>query len=272
MLRDITIGQHFPGDSLVHKFDPRMKLVLTIVYIILLFAASNPLGLTLSLVFLVAMYGVAKIPFKLITKSLKPILPIILFTAVLNLFFVSGEGEPLVHFWVLNIYAEGLRYAILMAVRVMALIAGTSLLTYTTSPIVLTDAIEQLLKPLGRLHFPVHELAMMMSIALRFIPTLIEETDKIMNAQKARGAMLDNGSMMERVKALVPVLIPLFISAFRRADELAMAMECRCYHGGEGRTRLKQLKFTAEDTRCAVIITATLLVICATRFFVPGLA
>lgn len=272
MLRDITIGQHFPGDSLVHKFDPRMKLVLTIVYIILLFAASNPLGLTLSLVFLVAMYGVAKIPFKLITKSLKPILPIILFTAVLNLFFVSGEGEPLVHFWVLNIYAEGLRYAILMAVRVMALIAGTSLLTYTTSPIVLTDAIEQLLKPLGRLHFPVHELAMMMSIALRFIPTLIEETDKIMNAQKARGAMLDNGSMMERVKALVPVLIPLFISAFRRADELAMAMECRCYHGGEGRTRLKQLKFTAEDTRCAVIITAALLVICATRFFVPGLA
>ena len=272
MLRDITIGQHFPGDSLVHKFDPRMKLVLTIVYIILLFAASNPLGLTLSLVFLVAMYGVAKIPFKLITKSLKPILPIILFTAVLNLFFVSGEGEPLVHFWVLNIYAEGLRYAILMAVRVMALIAGTSLLTYTTSPIVLTDAIEQLLKPLGRLHFPVHELAMMMSIALRFIPTLIEETDKIMNAQKARGAQLDTGKMTDRVKALVPVLIPLFISAFRRADELAMAMECRCYHGGEGRTRLKQLKFTAEDIRCAVIITAALLVICATRFFVPGLA
>lgn len=253
MLRDITIGQHFPGDSLVHKFDPRMKLVLTIVYIILLFAASNPLGLTLSLVFLVAMYGVAKIPFKLITKSLKPILPIILFTAVLNLFFVSGEGEPLVHFWVLNIYAEGLRYAILMAVRVMALIAGTSLLTYTTSPIVLTDAIEQLLKPLGRLHFPVHELAMMMSIALRFIPTLIEETDKIMNAQKARGAMLDNGSMMERVKALVPVLIPLFISAFRRADELAMAMECRCYHGGEGRTRLKQLHMHRSDILIAVV-------------------
>ena len=229
MLRDITIGQHFPGDSLVHKFDPRMKLVLTIVYIILLFAASNPLGLTLSLVFLVAMYGVAKIPFKLITKSLKPILPIILFTAVLNLFFVSGEGEPLVHFWVLNIYAEGLRYAILMAVRVMALIAGTSLLTYTTSPISLTDGLESLLSPLKKLRLPIHELAMMMSIALRFIPTLIEETDKIMNAQKARGAMLDNGSMMERVKALVPVLIPLFISAFRRADELAMAMECRCY-------------------------------------------
>ena len=270
MLRDITIGQHFPGDSLVHKFDPRMKLVLTIVYIILLFAASNPLGLTLSLVFLVAMYGVAKIPFKLITKSLKPILPIILFTAVLNLFFVSGEGEPLVHFWVLNIYAEGLRYAILMAVRVMALIAGTSLLTYTTSPIVLTDAIEQLLKPLGRLHFPVHELAMMMSIALRFIPTLIEETDKIMNAQKARGAMLDNGSMMERVKALVPVLIPLFISAFRRADELAMAMECRCYRGGGGRTRLKVLRCTRQDYIDLAVCIVCFMVILSSRLVFPN--
>ena len=270
MLRDITIGQHFPGDSLVHKFDPRMKLVLTIVYIILLFAASNPLGLTLSLVFLVGMYGVAKIPFKLITKSLKPILPIILFTAVLNLFFVSGEGEPLVHFWVLNIYAEGLRYAILMAVRVMALIAGTSLLTYTTSPIVLTDAIEQLLKPLGRLHFPVHELAMMMSIALRFIPTLIEETDKIMNAQKARGAMLDNGSMMERVKALVPVLIPLFISAFRRADELAMAMECRCYRGGDGRTRLKVLRCEKQDYIDLAVCIACFVVILASRLVFPN--
>ena len=270
MLRDITIGQHFPGDSLVHKFDPRMKLVLTIVYIILLFAASNPLGLTLSLVFLVAMYGVAKIPFKLITKSLKPILPIILFTAVLNLFFVSGEGEPLVHFWVLNIYAEGLRYAILMAVRVMALIAGTSLLTYTTSPIVLTDAIEQLLKPLGRLHFPVHELAMMMSIALRFIPTLIEETDKIMNAQKARGAQLDTGKMTERIKALVPVLIPLFISAFRRADELAMAMECRCYRGGDGRTRLKVLRCTGQDDINLEVCIVCFVVILSSRLVFPN--
>ena len=176
MLRDITIGQHFPGNSLVHRFDPRLKLVLTIAYIVLLFAASNPLGLALSILFLAAMYKVAKIPGKMILKSLKPILPIVIFTAVLNLFFVSGEGEPLVHIWFLTIYAEGVRYAVLMAVRVMALIAGTSLLTYTTSPIVLTDAIEQLLKPLGKLHFPVHELAMMMSIALRFIPTLIEET------------------------------------------------------------------------------------------------
>ena len=264
MLRDITIGQHFPGDSLVHRFDPRLKLVMTIVYIIMLFAASNPLGLTLSILFLVAMYGVAKIPFKLILKSLKPILPIVIFTAVLNLFFVSGEGEPLFHLWILTIYEEGVRYAILMAVRVMALIAGTSLLTYTTSPIVLTDAIEQLLKPLGKLHFPVHELAMMMSIALRFIPTLIEETDKIMNAQKARGADFETGSIIQRAKALVPILVPLFISAFRRADELATAMECRCYQGGEGRTKLKLLRFKRGDLiafgvcACLVAAVATL--------------
>lgn len=270
MLRDITIGQHFPGDSLVHRFDPRLKLVLTIAYIVLLFAASNPLGLTLSILFLAVIYKVAKIPGKMILKSLKPILPIVIFTAVLNLFFVSGEGEPLVHIWFLTIYAEGVRYAVLMAVRVMALIAGTSLLTYTTSPIVLTDAIEQLLKPLGKLHFPVHELAMMMSIALRFIPTLIEETDKIMNAQKARGAQLDTGKMTDRVKALVPVLIPLFISAFRRADELAMAMECRCYRGGDGRTRLKVLRCEKQDYIDLAVCIACFAVILASRLMFPN--
>ena len=270
MLRDITIGQHFPGNSLVHRFDPRLKLVLTIAYIVLLFAASNPLGLTLSILFLGVMYKVAKIPVKMIGKSLKPILPIVLFTAVLNLFFVSGEGDPLVHFWFLSIYAEGVRYAVLMAVRVMALIAGTSLLTYTTSPIVLTDAIEQLLKPLGKLHFPVHELAMMMSIALRFIPTLIEETDKIMNAQKARGAQLDTGKMTDRVKALVPVLIPLFISAFRRADELAMSMECRCYRGGTGRTRLKVLRCEKQDYIDLAVCIACFAVILASRLVFPN--
>ena len=270
MLRDITIGQHFPGNSLVHRFDPRLKLVLTVAYIVLLFAASNPLGLTLSILFLGVMYKVAKIPVKMIGKSLKPILPIVLFTAVLNLFFVSGEGDPLVHFWFLTIYAEGVRYAVLMAVRVMALIAGTSLLTYTTSPIVLTDAIEQLLKPLGKLHFPVHELAMMMSIALRFIPTLIEETDKIMNAQKARGAQLDTGKMTDRVKALVPVLIPLFISAFRRADELAMAMEYRCYRGGTGRTRLKVLRCEKQDYIDLAVCIACFAVILASRLVFPN--
>ena len=270
MLRDITIGQHFPGNSLVHRFDPRLKLVLTVAYIVLLFAASNPLGLALSILFLGVMYKVAKIPVKMIGKSLKPILPIVLFTAVLNLFIVSGEGDPLVHFWFLTIYAEGVRYAVLMAVRVMALIAGTSLLTYTTSPIVLTDAIEQLLKPLGKLHFPVHELAMMMSIALRFIPTLIEETDKIMNAQKARGAQLDTGKMTDRVKALVPVLIPLFISAFRRADELAMAMECRCYCGGTGRTRLKVLRCEKQDYIDLAVCIACFAVILASRLVFPN--
>ena len=270
MIRDITIGQHFPGSSLVHRFDPRLKLVLTIAYIAVLFAASNPLGLALSVLFLTAMYLVAQIPLKMIGRSLKPILPIILFTAVLNVFFVSGEGEPLFHWSFISIYAEGVRYAVIMGVRVAALIAGTSLLTYTTSPIVLTDAIEALLRPLNKLHFPVHELAMMMSIALRFIPTLIEETDKIMNAQKARGAMLDTGKLTERVKALVPVLIPLFISAFRRADELAMAMECRCYRGGEGRTRLKVLRCCGQDYIDLAFCIVCFGVILASRLLFPN--
>ena len=265
MLRDITIGQHFPGNSILHRCDPRLKLVGTIAYIVVLFVAANPVGIALSIALLAFLYSVAKIPFKMILKSLKPIVPVIIFTAVLNLFFLTGE-TPLFHWWIFTIYPEGVRYAILMAVRVMALIAGTSLLTYTTSPIVLTDAIENLLRPLGKLHFPVHELAMMMTIALRFIPTLIDETEKIMNAQKARGAMLDTGSFMQRVKALVPILIPLFLSAFRRADELAMAMECRCYHGGEGRTRLKVLQFGKEDVLCAVVLTILLGIIVCTRF------
>ena len=271
MLRDITIGQHFPGNSLVHRFDPRLKLVLTVAYIVLLFAASNPLGLTLSILFLGVMYKVAKIPVKMIGKSLKPILPIVLFTAVLNLFFVSGEGDPLVHFWFLNIYAEGVRYAVLMAVRVMALIAGTSLLTYTTSPIVLTDAIEQLLKPLGKLHFPVHELAMMMSIALRFIPTLIDEVGRIMNAQKARGADLETGNLFQRAKALVPIFIPLFISAFRRAYDLAFAMDCRCYRGGEGRTRMKRMQLAFRDFGSLFAMAAVLAGVIVINHFIPSL-
>ena len=189
MLKDITIGQHFPGDSIVHRTDPRLKILLVIAYIVLLFTINNFLGLALSLVLLAGLYMLAKIPLRIIIKSLKPIIPIIAFTAILNLFFMGGEGEPLIHFWVIKVYKEGIAYAIFMAVRIVALIAGTGLLTYTTSPIVLTDAIERLLSPFAKLGLPVHELAMMMTIALRFIPTLIEETDKIMNAQKARGAM-----------------------------------------------------------------------------------
>ena len=271
MLRDITIGQHFPGSSIVHRCDPRLKILVTIAYIVVLFMAANPLGIALSLGMLVLLYGVAKIPYKLILKSLKPIVPIILFTSVLNLFFITEGGTPLFHWWIFTVYPAGVRYAVLMSVRVVALIAGTSLLTYTTSPIVLTDAIESLLRPLAKLRFPVHELAMMMTIALRFIPTLIDETEKIMNAQKARGARLDNGKFSERIRALVPILIPLFISAFRRADELAMAMECRCYHGGEGRTRLKVLHFGKSDLLCAAASAAMLGGVLATRWFVPGL-
>ena len=270
MIRDITIGQYFPGQSAIHRMDPRTKIILSILYIVMLFVADNMWGLLLGVLFGFAAYLISRIPVSMIWKSMKPVVPIVIFTAVLNLFL--STGDPLWQWKFLKITKEGIETAVFMSVRILCLIAGTSLLTYTTSPIALTDGIERLLSPLKKIKLPVHELAMMMTIALRFIPTLIEETEKIMNAQKARGAMIDNGTFTQRIKALVPVLIPLFISAFRRADELAMAMECRCYHGGEGRTRLKQLKFTAEDTRCAVIITAALLVICATRFFVPGLA
>ena len=270
MLRDITIGQHFPGNSVVHRLDPRLKLLLTMAYIIILFVASNPLGLVINILVLGVLYGLSKIPLKLILKSLKPIMPIVFFTALLNLFFITGTSEPLVQLGFLKIYPEGVRYAVLMAVRVVALIAGTSLLTYTTSPISLTDAIEQLLRPLAKLHFPVHELAMMMTIALRFIPTLIEETDKIMNAQKARGAMLDSGTLKERMHALVPILIPLFISAFRRADELAMAMECRCYRGGDGRTRLKVLRCEKQDYIDLAVCIACFAVILASRLVFPN--
>ena len=272
MLKDITIGQHFPGNSPVHRCDPRLKILLVIAYIVILFTVTNFLGLALSILLLAGLYLMAHIPLKLILKSLKPIMPIVVFTAVLNLFFMGGEGEPLVSFWVFRIYKEGVAYAIFMAVRIVALIAGTSLLTYTTSPIVLTDAIERLLRPFAKLHLPVHELAMMMTIALRFIPTLIEETDKIMNAQKARGAMLDSGSLSDRVKAMVPILIPLFISAFRRADELAMAMECRCYRGGEGRTRLKVLHCGARDWLCLAVCLAAFAAVLSTRWIWQGIA
>ena len=271
MLKDITIGQHFPGDSVVHRCDPRLKILLVVAYIVVLFTIKNFVGLALSILLLAALYLVARIPLKLILKSLKPIMPIVVFTAVLNLFFMGGEGEPLVSFWVFRIYKEGVAYAIFMAVRIVALIAGTSLLTYTTSPIVLTDAIERLLYPLSRLHLPVHELAMMMTIALRFIPTLIEETEKIMNAQKARGAQLDSGTLKQRVQALIPVLIPLFISAFRLADELAMAMECRCYHGGEGRTRLKQLRLRASDVVYGLICAVVFVLIGLSNLWFPSI-
>lgn len=268
MLKDITIGQYFPGNSPIHKLDPRTKILLTLVYIVLLFVVSNPYGYALAIAFTLLLYVVARIPIKMILKSLKPIIPIIIFTSILNMFFVSGEAVLKLGF--LSITKEGLKLALVMAVRILCLIAGTSILTYTTLPISLTDGIEHLLKPLNKVHFPVHELAMMMTIALRFIPTLIEETDKIMAAQKARGADMETGSILQRAKALIPILIPLFISAFRRAEELAMAMEARCYRGGEGRTRLKQLKFHAVDAGGWTVMLLLLAAIIVLNLFVPA--
>lgn len=254
MLKDITIGQFFPGNSVIHRMDSRFKIVLDILYVVILFVADNFISLSIAGIFIIMAYAVSGIKPIMMVKSLKPLMPIILFTAILNLFFVTGAGEPLVNWWIFTIYTEGITTAVFMIVRIVCLIIGMSLLTYTTSPIVLTDAIERLLSPLKKIKLPVHELAMMMTIALRFIPTLIEETDKIMSAQKARGADLDTGGLMKRAKALIPILIPLFVSAFKRANELAMAMECRCYRGGEGRTKLRQLKAQPTDFMIALLM------------------
>lgn len=257
MLKDITLGQFFPGHSAIHRMDPRTKLILTIVYIVALFVAQNWISYLVMMAFLVFCIWLSKIPPKSILRGMKPLVFILVFTAVLNLFYTDG-GVELVRFGSLAITSEGLKRAIFMIWRILMLISGTFLLTYTTSPISLTDGLESLLNPLKRIHVPVHELSMMMSIALRFIPTLIEETDKIMNAQKARGADFETGSIIQRAKALVPILVPLFISAFRRADELATAMECRCYQGGEGRTKMKLLRFSRVDLYAFSVCSACL--------------
>ncbi|MDE6595034.1 MAG: energy-coupling factor transporter transmembrane protein EcfT [Oscillospiraceae bacterium] len=245
MLKDITIGQYFPGKSVVHKLDPRFKIIITGIFIAMLFSADSFIAMAVGIVFLIVSFLLSKIPLKLMLKSIKPIVPIIIFTSVLNIFFL--DGVVLFKLGFLKVTYEGLRTSAFMIIRIIALIMGSSLLTYTTSPITLTDAIERLLSPLKKIKLPVHELAMMMTIALRFIPTLIEETDKIMSAQKARGADMESGSLLQRAKALTPILIPLFVSAFRRAEELAVAMECRCYQGGDGRTRLRQLHSSGGD-------------------------
>ncbi len=245
MLKDITIGQYFPGSTVVHRLDPRTKLVLVLAYIVALFLAKWFVSYAVLLIFLAAVIAISRIRLSVILKSLKPLLFIIVLTAVLNLFY--GAGEPIFEFWIFKITRDGLENAIFMVIRIALLIAGTFMLTYTTSPIALTDGLESLLSPLKKIKLPVHELAMMMCIALRFIPTLLEETDKIMSAQKARGADFESGNLLSRAKAMVPILVPLFISAFRRADELATAMECRCYHGGEGRTRMHQLHYARAD-------------------------
>lgn len=245
MLKDVTLGQYFPGTTVVHRLDPRTKLILVVVYIAALFTAEGLAGYLLVFLFLVSAYAAARIRPSTALRGLKPLLFIIILTGILNLFFTPGE--PLVQVWRVTITREGVFSALFMIWRIMMLVTGTFLLTYTTSPIALTDGLERVLGPLRYLKVPVHELAMMMCIALRFIPTLIEETDKIISAQKARGADFESGNIFRRVKALIPVLVPLFVSAFRRADELAVAMECRCYQGGKGRTRMRQLKYVRRD-------------------------
>ena len=262
-LKDITLGQYFPGNTVIHRLDPRTKLLFTILYIVALFSAKGGAAYAVLFLTLCACIAVSKIRPKTILRGMRPILFIIILTAVLNIFYTPGD--PIWQWKFLKITVEGLWAAFFMVLRISFLITCTFMLTYTTSPIMLTDGLEKLLGPLKKVHVPVHELSMMMSIALRFIPTLIEETDKIMSAQKARGADFDTGNLFQKAKALVPLLVPLFISAFRRADELATAMECRCYHGGEGRTRLRQLRFRGSDIAALVLGAALVAVVLILR-------
>lgn len=244
-LKDITLGQYFPGNSLLHRFDPRSKILFTVLFIAAIFLCKGMVSYGITLLILLMMIGISKVQPRVFLKGMKPVVFIVVCTAILNLFYTSGT--VLWSWGILKITEEGIWKAGFMVLRILMLIACTLLLTYTTSPILLTDGLEKLLRPLKKLHFPVHELSMMMSIALRFIPTLIQETDKIISAQKARGADFDSGNLIQKAKALIPILIPLFISSFRRAEELAIAMECRCYHGDEGRTSLRQLRYAGRD-------------------------
>ena len=257
MLKDITMGQFFPGNSVVHRLDPRTKLILVVIYIAALFTAKGYISYLVMAAFLFLSVKISTISFKSLIKGLKPLIIVIAFTAILNLLFTGGEHE-IFHVWKLRITVEGVLTALKMLLRLVLLVMGTFLLTYTTSPMALTDGLEKLFSPLKKIKFPVHELTMMANIALRFIPGLIEETDKIISAQKARGADFETGSILHRAKALLPVLVPLFISSFRRADELATAMECRCYHGGDDRTRMNELTMESIDA-VALMVGAALL-------------
>lgn len=266
IISDITLGQFFPGNSIIHKLDPRIKIILTIFFIVAIFVSANPITFLFLFFFTFSMVAASGISFKVIAKSIKPLIFILIFTSLINVFMTKGAGEPLVSWKFINIYEEGVVRAVFMALRVCLLIVGTCiLLTYTTSPIALTDGIESLLSPLKFIGIPVHSFAMMMSIALRFIPTLIEETEKIMNAQKSRGADFSSGGLIRRAKALIPLLVPLFVSAFKRADELATAMECRCYRGDKKRTKLVKLQMHFRDYSAIVLFAVVLaMVICAT--------
>ncbi|OUP49442.1 energy-coupling factor transporter transmembrane component T family protein [Lachnoclostridium sp. An181] len=246
MIRDITIGQYYPANSIIHRLDPRVKIVCTLIYMISLFVINNVCGYALALLFLVFVIKASGVPFKFIVKGLKPIVVLLLITVLFNL-FLTGTGTILFQAGFLKITDQGLRTAVFMAVRLVFLIMGASIMTFTTTPNALTDGIEKLLHPLNKIKVPVHEVAMMMSIALRFIPILLEETDKIMKAQIARGADFESGNIIQRAKSMIPILVPLFVSAFRRANDLALAMEARCYRGGEGRTKMKPLLYKNRD-------------------------
>ena len=253
MLRDITLGQYYQTESVIHRLDPRVKLVGTICYIISLFLVNNVWGYLIAALFLAVMIKLSNVPFKFMVKGMKAIVFLLLITVIFNMFLTPGE--PLVSVWKLTITKEGLRLAVMMAIRLSFLIVGSSVMTLTTTPNNLTDGMENLMKPLGKIKVPVHEIAMMMSIALRFIPILLEETDKIMKAQIARGADFESGNIIKKAKAMVPLLVPLFISAFRRANDLAMAMEARCYRGGDGRTKMKPLVYKKADKVGYVVLT-----------------
>lgn len=253
MLKDITLGQYFPIDSVVHRIDPRIKIISAFIFIVAVFMCKSIASFATAIVFNITTIALSKIKFRTVLRAVKPVLFLVVFTAIINIFLTGGD-DYLFQWGILKITYTGVKAAITMALRIILLVSYTSLLTFTTSPILLTDGIEALLKPFSKIGLPSHELAMMMTIALRFIPTLLEETDKIIMAQKSRGADFESGNLLKRAKSLVPILVPLFINSFRRADELATAMECRCYKGGQNRTRLKELKLGFADLICFIIV------------------
>ena len=270
MRADIAFGQYYEGDSFLHRLDPRWKILFAILYIVVIFLAKNVFSFVLLILSAIFLILLSKIRLRIIFRGLRPLIFIIVFTAIINIFWLKGK-TVLVDWWIIHIYLEGLVNALLIVIRVVILVAGTSiLLTYTTTPIALTDGLERLLSPLAKIRLPVHEFSMMMTIALRFIPTLVEETEKIMNAQKARGADFSTGSLVRRATALIPILIPLFISAFRRAEELATAMECRCYTGGRGRTRMNVLHSTWRDLVMLLLLCALGAAVVLINIYAPG--
>lgn len=269
MVRDVAFGQYFPGDSIIHKLDPRGKIIVFIAFIVVIFCTFNYFSLAITVAFTALFLILSKIPAKFYFKSLKVIIFIVIITSVFNLFY--GSGDPIWQWWIIKVTWNGIHRAVFVTVRIICLILASSCLTFTTSPTELTDAIERLMKPLNVIHFPVHEISMMMSLALRFVPTLLEETDKLMQAQKARGADMESGNLFKRVKALIPILVPLFVSAFRRAYDIATAMECRCYRGGTGRTRMKILKLSERDIVSFVITAIVILGVILCNTFMTSL-